>query len=84
MHINTAELPISWTLDEHQHFCCQRSISNLLLVLDFSLKTTWGIFFGFVVKPQNGLVWPVFVFRKSVFQGILGTVLALELKIIFY
>ena len=35
-----------------------------------------------VVNPQNGLVWPDFALKKC-FQGDLGTVLTLELKIDF-
>ena len=50
----------------------------------FLIESTQGVFSGFFVKPQNGLVWPVSQFEKTgVFQVFLGRVLAIELNIDF-
>ena len=36
-------------------------VSNPRPVLDSSDQTTWGMLLDIVVKPQNELIWPVFV-----------------------
>ena len=47
-------------------------ISNLRPFLDFSAQTTRASYLIFLVKPKNGLVWPVFAWRrKKVFSRVI-------------
>ena len=48
--------------------CCRGPISNPRPLFDSSSKTTWDMFLGFFVKPQNTLVW--LVIAKRCFPGI--------------
>ena len=51
--MRTAGLPISQTLGLRQHFCCRCPVLNPGPVLDSSLKTTWGMYFGAFEKPPK-------------------------------
>ena len=51
--MRTAGLPISQTLRLRQYFCCRCSILNPGPVLDSSLKTTRGMYFGAFAQPPK-------------------------------
>ena len=66
----TAGLASDCRLGLRWHFHCRSPISKPRPVLDYSPKTTRGMYFRFYPKKsQNELVWPFLVFLAIWFQN---------------
>ena len=78
----TAELPFSFTLGRRWNVVITRSDFKSKTIFGFLNPNYTGQSTCFFVKPKNGLVWPVFMFRlkKVLSRGFFVRALIIELN----